>query len=114
MALLSTSFLIIRKDFFNQAKNYPPLSFGRCPDAIRHGLVGEGVVLPHQFVGAVVFIGNGYGSPGYGGYVPVVVVGVGIGVVAAVLVRSPHNLEMSGLSHGVIKRAASPVCILST
>ena len=74
----------------------------------------EPVVLPDQLVRAVVFIGDGSRPPGYGGYVPVVVVGVFVFGVAAVLVRSPHNLEMSGLSHGVIKRAASPVCILST
>lgn len=72
MALLSTSFLIIRKDFFNQAKNYPPLSFGRCPDAIRHRLVGKAVVLPDQLVGAVV-LGDGGRPPGDRGYVPVVV-----------------------------------------
>ena len=84
MELLSTSFLIIRKDFFNQAKNYPPLSFGRCPDAIRHRLVGELIVLPDQLVGAVVLIGDGSRPLGDRGYVPVVVVGVGVGRVAAV------------------------------
>ena len=81
---------------------------------IRHRLIGEPVVLPDQLVCAVVLVGDEGAPPSDRGYVPVVVVGVGIGVVAPVLVRSPHNLEMSGLSHGVIKRAASPVCILST
>ena len=58
-----------------------------APFGIRldHCLVGELVVLPDQLIGTVVFIGNGYGSPGYGGYVPVVVVGVFVGGVAAVL-----------------------------
>ena len=46
--------------------------------------LGELVVLPDQFVGPVVFVGDGGRPPGDGGYVPVVV--VGIGRVAAVLV----------------------------
>ena len=98
MELLSTSFLIIRKDFFNQAKNYPPLSFGRCPDAIRHRLVGELVVLPHQLVGAVV-LGDGGRPPGDRGYVPVVVIRVFVGRVTAVLVCGKQGyLWMVGMS----------------
>lgn len=85
MELLSTSFLIIRKDFFNQAKNYPPLSFGRCPDAIRHRLVGELVVLPNQLVGAVVLVGDGGRPLSDRGYVSVVVVSVGKSVVTPIL-----------------------------
>ena len=51
----------------------------------------------YQLIGTVVFIGNGYGSPGYGGYVPVVVVGVFVGVVAAVLVgREQRRLGAVG------------------
>ena len=86
MELLSTSFLIIRKDFFNQAKYYPPLSFGRCPDAIRHRLVGELIVLPDQRVGAIVLVGDGSRTLSDRGYVPVVVVRVFVSVIAAVLV----------------------------
>ena len=59
-----------------------------APFGIRldHCLVGELVVLPDQLVRAVVLVGDGGASPGDGGYVPVVVVGVFVGVVAAVLV----------------------------
>ena len=59
-----------------------------APFGIRldHCLVGELVVLPDQLIGAVVLVGDGGRPPGDGGYVPVVVVGVFIGVVAAVLV----------------------------
>ncbi len=50
---------------------------------IDHRLVGELVVLPDQFVGPVVLVGDGGAPPGDGGYVPVVVVSVGVGRVAA-------------------------------
>ena len=46
--------------------------------------IGESVVLPDQLVGPVVLVGDGSRPLGYGGYVPVVVVGVFVGVVAAV------------------------------
>ena len=48
---------------------------------IRHRLVREGVVLPHQLVGTVILVGDGSRPLSDRGYVPVVVVDVG-GVVA--------------------------------
>ena len=48
--------------------------------------IGEPVVLPDQFVGPVVLVRDGSRPPGYGGYVPIVIVGVFVGVVAVVLV----------------------------
>ncbi len=59
-----------------------------APFGIRldHCLVGELVVLPNQFVGAVVLAGDGSRPLSDRGYVPVVVVGAGIGHVAAGLV----------------------------
>ena len=58
---------------------------------IRHRLVGELVVLPDQLVCAVVLVGDEGAPPSDRGYVPVVVVGVFIGVVAAVLVRGQQR-----------------------
>ena len=52
---------------------------------IRRRYIIESVVLPDQLVRAVVFIGDGSHPLSDRGYVPVVVVGVG--VVAAVPVR---------------------------
>ena len=48
--------------------------------------LGEPVVLPDQLIGSVVLVGDGDASPGDGGYVAVVVVGVFVGIVAAGLV----------------------------
>ena len=48
--------------------------------------LGEPVVLPDQLVGSVVLVGDRSASPGDRGYVPVVVICVGVGRVAAVLV----------------------------
>ena len=62
---------------------------------VGHRLVGEPVVLPDQLVGAVIRIGDRDGAPGDRGYVPVVVVGVGVGRVAAVLVAGQQRLELS-------------------
>ena len=65
---------------------------GQVPPAvvgIRHRLIREPVVLPHQLVGTVVLVRDGSRPPGDGGYVPVVVVGVFVGVVTAVLVAFP-------------------------
>lgn len=45
---------------------------------IRRRYIIESVVLPDQLVGAAVLVSDGDGTPGDGGYVPVVVVGVGI------------------------------------
>ena len=61
--------------------NVPPGIVG-----IGHRLVGEAIVLPDQLVCAVVLVGYGSASPGDRGYVPAVVVGVGVGRVAVVLV----------------------------
>ena len=61
-------------------RQVPPAVVG-----VRHRLIREPVVLTDQLVGSVVFIGNGGRPSGDRGYVPVVVVSVGIGVVAAVL-----------------------------
>ena len=41
-----------------------------------------------------MFVDDGGRPPGDGGYVPVVVVGVGVGVVAAVLVCGQQGLEI--------------------
>ena len=60
--------------------------------SIRCMCVGVLVVLPDQLVGTVVLVGDGGRSPGDLGYVPVVVVGVGIGVVAPVLVAGQQNM----------------------
>ena len=49
-------------------------------------------VLPDQLVGAVVLVGDGGRPPGDRGYVPVVVVSVGIGCVAAVLIADQQRL----------------------
>ena len=67
--------------------NVPPGIVGVC-----HRLVGEPVVLPDQLVCTVVLVGYGSASPGDRGYVPVVVVGVGVGRVAAVLVAGQQGL----------------------
>lgn len=59
-----------------------------APFGIRldHCLVGEAVVLPDQFIGAVVLVGDRHRAvSGDGGYDPVVVVGVSIRVAFAVL-----------------------------
>ena len=72
---------------------------------IGHRLVGELVVLPDQFVCAVVLVGDGGRPPGDGGYVPVVVVGVFVRVVIAVLVGRDLYLETVNISsNGVVKR----------
>ena len=66
---------------------------GQVPPAvvgIRHRLVREGVVLPDQFVCAVVLVGDEGAPPSDRGYVPVVVVGVGC--VVAVLVAVQQHL----------------------
>ena len=47
-------------------------------------LLGKPVGFPHQLVGPVVLVGGGSRPAGDGGYVPVVVVGVFVGRVAAV------------------------------
>lgn len=75
---------------------------------IGHCLDGELVVIPGQLVGTVVFIGNGYGSPGYGGYVPVVVVGIGIGRVVAVLVGGQQRYDIFGISNEEVSREPFP------
>ena len=53
-----------------------------------HCLVGELVVLPDQLVGAVVLVRDGGASPGDRGYVPVIVVRIGI---------STHRCHCSGM-----------------
>ena len=68
-------------------RQVPPAVVG-----VGHRLVGELVVLPDQLVGSVVLVGDGSRPPGDRGYVPVVVVGVGIGVVAPVLVAGQQNM----------------------
>ena len=66
--------------------NEKRLCSGTAPFGIKldHCLVGEPVVLPDQFVGSVVLVGDGDASPGDRGYVPIVVVGVFIFVVVAI------------------------------
>ena len=78
-----------------------------APFGIRldHCLVGELVVSPDQFVCAVVLVGDRHRAvPGDGGYVPDVVVGVFVGIVAAVPVGGQQRLEMVDFPNGVVKR----------
>lgn len=69
---------------------------------IRRRHIGGSVVLPDQFVGAVVLVCDRGAAPGYGGYVPVVVEGVDR--VAAILVHGEKNLEPVDGSSKVNKR----------
>ena len=80
-----------------------------APFGIRldHCLVGELVVLPDQFVGSVVFIGDRSRPLGDRGYVPVVVVGLFVGVVAAILITSPRSSETVSISNEIVKKAAT-------
>ena len=71
---------------------------------IGHRLIGELVVLPDQLVGAVVLVGDGSRPLSDRGYVPVVVVGVCVGIVAAVLVRGQQGLKTLGLPNGAVIR----------
>ena len=63
--------------------------------------IGELVVLPDQLVRAVVFIGDGGRPPGDLGYVPIVVIGVFVDVIAAVLFFSKKDFgeQTAALSH---------------
>ena len=54
---------------------------------IRRRYIIESVILPDQLVGAVVLVGDGSRPLSDRGYVPVVVIGVGVGRVAGVLIR---------------------------
>ena len=55
---------------------------------IRRRYIIESVVLSDQLVGAVVLVGDRHCAvPGDGGYVPVVIVGVGVGRIALVPMR---------------------------
>ena len=69
--------------------------------------LGELVVLPDQFVGPVVFVGDGNGPPGGRGYVPAAVVGV----VTAVLVGREQRLKTVGLSNRVVRGSFPDNCI---
>ena len=71
---------------------------------IRCMCIGELFVLPDQLVRAVVLVGDGSRPLSDLGYIPVVVVGIGIGVVAPVLVRGQQRLEMVDFPNGVVKR----------
>ena len=70
---------------------------------IGHRLVREGVVLPDQLVRAVVFIGDRGASLRDLGYVPVVVVVVDVGRVAAVLIADQQGLKTLGLPNRAVK-----------
>lgn len=54
---------------------------------------GEAVCFPDQLIGTVVLVRDGSRPLSDRGYVPVIVVGVGVGRVAAVLVGRELNLE---------------------
>ena len=88
MALLSTSFRRIQKVFFDRFENLLPFYPSDDTQIVAiHRLVGEGVVLTDQLVGSVVLVGDRGAPSSDRGYVPVVVVRIGVGRVAAVLVR---------------------------
>ena len=65
---------------------------------IRCMCIDEGVILPDQFVVAVVLVGHGDAAPGDGGYISTVVVSVFIGVVAAVLYMDSRGMGTVGVS----------------
>ena len=69
--------------------------------------LGEPIVLPDQFVGPVVLVRDGSRTLGDRGYVPVVVVGVFVGVVAAILITSPRSSETVSISNEIVKKAAT-------
>lgn len=72
---------------------------------IRYECVGELDVFPDQFIGAVVLVGDRHRAvPGDGGYVPVVIVGVDVGRIGPVPVRSQQGMEVVSLSDGVVRR----------
>ena len=66
-------------------------------------MIGEPIVLSDQLVSSVIRIGDRDGAPGDGGYVPVVVVGVGIGRVATVLVHGEQRMETFDTSNEAVK-----------
>lgn len=70
---------------------------------IRCMRIGEAVVLPDQLVGPVVLVGDRGASLRDLGNVPIVVVGVSVGGVAAVLIADQQGLKTLGLPNRAVK-----------
>lgn len=86
--------------------NEKRLCSGTAPFGIKldHCLVGEPVVLPDQFVGSVVLVGDGSRPLGDRGHVPIVIVGVGVRVIAPILGCLELKLEMVSMSNEFVMR----------